>query len=533
MLAALVRGTGIPIDIPFEQLNARHRRLIMHGCGDQWFDVSMTRAKREVPAARGSASSTRDSTRPWRRPPDWSPVLRARLEHLIDEVECSVCGGSRLRDDAAPYDSKTGPSTSCAACRLGDSPAAQVTGKCHRVTGQIAGELLREIGNRVEFLNDVGLHYLTLARGAATLSNGEAQRIRLASQLGSGLCGVLYVLDEPTIGLHPRDNARLLAALHKLRDLGNTLIVVEHDREVIRGSDYVCDFGPGAGKHGGEVVGPRHTPAAGQTARLADRSLFERREGDPGPRQSADAPEVEPGTPRPAAGRNGLKARPRRPRGRPAGRHRPGNGWKWSAPAQQPAQHRCPDPAGTLTVVTGPSGSGKSSLVDDVLYRRSPGGCTEPASIPGAHDEDPGIEFINKVIRVDQQPLGNSPASNPATYTGVFELIRELFAQLPEAKLRGYSPRRFSFNVPGGRCERCEGNGQLRIEMHFLPDVWVECEACRGRRYNPGDAGRDIPRPIDQRRARDDLRRGGASCSRTSPRSAAFSRRCATWDWTI
>jgi excinuclease ABC subunit A len=402
-----------------------------------------------------------------------SPAFRNRLEPFIDEVDCSQCGGSRLRDDASAVRFRGRTIGDLSRLPLGQLQAAIDAWKLSARERRIAGELLREITGRVRFLLDVGLDYLSLSRGAATLSNGEAQRIRLASQLGSGLCGVLYVLDEPTIGLHPRDNKRLLNALHRLRDLGNTLIVVEHDREVIAGSDAICDFGPGAGRNGGQIVA---TGTPGQVAR---------RKG------SVTGPYL-----------SGQKAIPVPTNRRMPGLQvRAGNGdsaaagsspWKRAAWIEiRGARHHnlknvdVDLPLGTLTAVTGPSGSGKSSLIDDILHNALARVLHRAATVPGAHDEIRGIEHINKVIRVDQQPLGNSPASNPATYTGAFDLIRNLFSQLPEAKIRGYTARRFSFNVAGGRCETCEGNGQRRIEMHFLPDVWVQCETCGGRRYNP------------------------------------------------
>jgi len=508
MLEALSAGTGVPLDRPFDQLGARHRRILMHGTGDQWFEVAADGVAANGPAADAvpadaPATTSTNPRRPVPHPPSpfpafrfqfkglypaleeasrLSPSFRARLEQFVDEVECSACSGSRLREEAAAVRFRGRTIDEFCRLPLGDLLQVVESWKLTTRERKIAGELLREITGRVQFLLDVGLDYLTLSRGAATLSNGEAQRIRLASQLGSGLCGVLYVLDEPTIGLHPRDNARLLAALHKLRDLGNTLLVVEHDREVIAGSDYICDFGPGAGKNGGQIV------AAGKPAQIARR------------RGSVTGPYL-----------GGQKAIPV-PTNRRLQRTPDGQSWQRAHVAAslrdaiarsrsdrptlewleiRGARHNNLQnvdvriPLGTLTAVTGVSGGGKSSLIEDVLYKALARRLHRASAIPGAHDEIRGVEYINKVIRVDQQPLGNSPTSNPATYTGVFELIRALFAQLPESKLRGYSPRRFSFNVPGGRCEDCEGNGQKCIEMHFLPDVWVECDTCKGRRYNP------------------------------------------------
>jgi len=480
MLRALSAGTGLPIDKPFDQLGARERRIVMHGTADQWFEVKPNGARGRTARAplfrfqfKGLYPALEEASR-------LSPSFRARLEQFVDEVECSVCSGSRLRDDAAAVRFRGRTIDEMSRLPLDQFRKAVNGWKLSPRERKIAGELVREIRGRVQFLVDVGLDYLTLARGAATLSNGEAQRIRLASQLGSGLCGVLYVLDEPTIGLHPRDNGRLLTALHKLRDLGNTLVVVEHDRDVIAGSDYVCDFGPGAGKNGGQIIA-NGTPPQVSRRRVsvtgpylggkkaipvpANRRLAQASDGDGWQRANGSTAGDASSSPVPAADVDWLEV--------VGARH---NNLK-SIDVRIPL--------GTLTVVTGVSGGGKSSLIDDVLFGALARRLHRAKTIPGAHDSLRGVEHINKVIRVDQQPLGNSPTSNPATYTGVFELIRMLFAQLPEAKLRGYTARRFSFNVPGGRCDDCEGNGQNCIEMHFLPDVWVECETCKGKRYNP------------------------------------------------
>ena len=360
---------------------------------------------------------------------------------------------------------------------------------------KIAGELIREIQTRVQFLVDVGLEYLTLARPAPTLSGGEAQRIRLASQVGSGLCGVLYVLDEPTIGLHPRDNRRLLTALEKLRDLGNTLLVVEHDREVVRAADQLLDFGPGAGEFGGQIVA-RGTPA--QVAKMKGSVTGPYLSGKKAiavPIESAHGcGRADGGRTRETASELRKQAaceaacgcaavRCRRPLSRSARRRLAGNRRR---AAQQLAQRHRPHSARNADRRDRRQRQRKKFARSKTCSIKSLAHTLHRARvIPAAHDEIRGLKRINKVIRVDQQPLGNSPTSNPATYTGVFDLIRTLFAQLPEAKVRGYQPRRFSFNAPGGRCEACEGNGQKRIEMHFLPDVWVECDVCRGRRYNP------------------------------------------------
>jgi excinuclease ABC subunit A len=470
MLAALSSHTGVPTDVTYNDLSPRQRRIVLFGTGEDWIPVyasGNSRQSRGLPdiskstLAPGSAGG---SDRPIFRfqykglypaleeASKLSPRLRTLLEQFVGEIDCSECGGSRLRDDAAAFRFRERTLDQIGRTPLGELVNQVKKWKLAPNEKKVAGELIREIQNRLTFLVDVGLDYLTLGRSAPTLSGGEAQRIRLASQVGSGLCGVLYVLDEPTIGLHPRDNSRLIVALKKLRDLGNTLLIVEHDREVIANCDGLFDFGPGAGRLGGQIV------AFGPPEKIART------------RGSVTGPYL-----------SGKKAI-----GVPKSRREPvGHIEIVGARHNNLKNIDVKIPLGALTAITGVSGSGKSSLVEDILYNQLAKTLHRASTVPGAHETIRGIEQINKVIRVDQQPLGNTPTSNPATYTGVFDLIRTLFSQLPDSKLRGYTARRFSFNVPGGRCEECEGNGQKCIQMHFLPDVWVECETCRGLRYNP------------------------------------------------
>jgi excinuclease ABC subunit A len=318
---------------------------------------------------------------------------------------------------------------------------------------EIAERILKEINERLRFLVDVGLEYLTLSRGSATLSGGESQRIRLASQIGSGLTGVLYVLDEPSIGLHQRDNARLLETLKRLRDLGNTVIVVEHDEEAIRSADYVVDMGPGAGVHGGHLVADGPIEAILQSPDSLTGQYL-----------------------------TGLRQVPVPHRRRPGHREQ-------SLRIVGARGHNLRDvtaelPLGTFSCVTGVSGSGKSTLVVDTLYKELARRLHRARTRPAAHDRIEGLAHLDKVIDIDQSPIGRTPRSNPATYTGAFTPIRDWFAGLPEANARGYKPGRFSFNVKGGRCEACQGDGVIKIEMHFLPDVYVQCDVCKGRRYN-------------------------------------------------
>jgi excinuclease ABC subunit A len=489
MLAALGQQLQVPLDIPFDSLPSRQRRIVMYGTGEEWINVPRpAETTGKAKKAKSDAVAT-----PWFRyqykglypaleeAAKLSPSLRARLDHLVTEVECQTCGGSRLREDAAAMRFRERTIHELCSFPLGQLSAELKTWDLKGDALKIAGEIIREIRNRVSFLIEVGLEYLSISRPAATLSGGEAQRIRLASQVGSGLCGVLYVLDEPTIGLHPRDNLRLIKALEKLRDLGNTLLVVEHDKDVVNSADQLLDFGPGAGEHGGNVVA-RGTPK--QVAKDINSIT--------GPYLSGTKQ-----IPMPSNRRlNSGMMTSLRDVARPGNRGFPSK--KPTISSGEPefleilgARHNnlrnvsIKIPLGTLTAIGGVSGSGKSSLIEDVLYNSLARTLHRAALIPGAHDAIKGINLINKVIRVDQQALGNTPTSNPATYTGVFDLVRQLYSQLPDSKVRGYTARRFSFNAPGGRCEACEGNGQKKIEMHFLPDIWVTCDNCNGKRYNP------------------------------------------------
>ncbi len=445
MIEAIAEPLDIDLDVPFDELDARQRRALLHGTGDRLFQVPATNGQPAFSFRyKGLFPALEEAGRV-------SFLYRMKLQGMVSEVECSTCMGTRLRDDSAAVRFREFTLDQISRWPLDKALSYFKTLKLSADERHIAGDLVREVRDRLAFLVDVGLDYLTLSRGTPTLSGGEAQRIRLASQLGSGLTGVLYVLDEPTIGLHPRDNARLLGALKRLRDLGNTLVVVEHDREVIESSDHLIDIGPGSGDAGG------HVTASGSPSKVK-RS----RTSLTGRYLSGKAAIPVPTNRRPADG-PAIVVR--------GARHHNLRGIDVALPI------------GVVTAVTGVSGSGKSTLVEEILWKAAAKQLNRASVTPGAHDRIDGMERIDKVIRVDQTPIGSTPASNPATYSGLFDLIRELFAKMPDAKVRGYTPGRFSFNVPGGRCEACEGAGQKRIEMHFLPDVWVTCEACGGSRY--------------------------------------------------
>ncbi len=468
---AIARNGGFSLDTPSGKLEPSQQRTVLHGTGEAWLVVGN---KSGVSFQyKGLFPAVDEASRV-------SYVCRARLEHLTGEIPCPTCHGSRLRKDAAATRFADRTLGDVCGIPLGDAHSHITALKLSKRDRQIAGEVLREVMNRLQFLVDVGLEYLTLDRAGPTLSGGEAQRIRLASQIGSGLTGVLYVLDEPTIGLHPRDNARLLRALKNLRDLGNTMVLVEHDREVIAAADHLVDFGPGAGDQGGTIT------ASGtlKTVSNSEQSLT-------GKYLSGRAAIAVPSNRRietKEAGRRKQKAvKIDTPKEISDFFLLPSDSFLSVFGARQ---HNLKNvdlhlPLSTLIAITGVSGSGKSSLVHEVLYNTLARRLNRASTKGAAHDEIRGLDKIDKIIRVDQDPLGNSPSSNPATYTGVFDLIRELFARLPESKVRGYAPRRFSFNQKGGRCEACEGMGQKKIEMHFLPDVWVECDTCRGARFSP------------------------------------------------
>ena len=484
MLLALCQHIGVDVDLPMTDWQTPHKRILMFGAAAKWIDGSAIAPQLRF-QWKGFFPAIDDATRN-----SWS--LRHRLHNVVAEIPCIACRGGRLRQDAAAV--RLGKKTIVEVCDVPLAEAARFFDKLKLGATQrrVAGELLKEIRNRLKFLIDVGLDYVSLHRSAPTLSGGESQRIRLAGQIGSGLSGVLYVLDEPTIGLHPRDTGRLIRALRKLRDLGNTLLTVEHDRDVIADADHLLDFGPGAGADGGRLVAdgaPRDLARRGSQADQREtphdsitRKYLSGEEAVPIP--SNRRPIQQDGW---KSVRADNESSPRRRKQTaPAGPNEFA-GWLVVRGARQNNLKNIdvPIPLGRLTCITGVSGSGKSSLVNDILWPALSNRLQRANRTAGQHDGIDGATRLDKVIDVDQAPIGSTPSSNPATYTGAFDWIRELFARLPDSKVRGYNAKRFSFNRAGGRCEACEGYGQKCIEMHFLPDVWIECETCKGRRYNP------------------------------------------------
>jgi excinuclease ABC subunit A len=452
LLASAARTFGFKMNVPFKRLPKKAREILLYGSNDEEIHV---RYKNRFGRIR-AYWTVFEGVITWlerRRAETDSEYARERYEQFFREVPCPVCKGARLRPESL-------------AVKLGDKNIFEITEMCIDDTDSflkklelndrethIAERVLKEIHARLGFLLDVGLDYLTLSRGSATLAGGEAQRIRLATQIGSGLVGVLYVLDEPSIGLHQRDNHRLIDTLLRLRDLGNTLIVVEHDEDTIRSADYVVDIGPGAGERGGEIVYAGALEGLDAVGESMTGAYLAGRRTIPIPRD-----------------------------------RRPGSGDFIEVLGAREHNLRNIDvafPLGCFITVTGVSGSGKSTLVNEILYRAVHRKLIRTARmVAGKHRSIDGIEHVDKVIDIDQSPIGRTPRSNPATYTGVFDHIRRLFAKTPDARRRGFQPGRFSFNVRGGRCEACAGDGTIKIEMHFLPDVYVPCEVCKGKRYN-------------------------------------------------
>jgi excinuclease ABC subunit A len=456
VLPTLAKAFKFDLDAPWKNVPAAARKAILYGVPGKTLTYQYHSERWQGSYESGWTGVLKHVEKRYRETA--SDSVREQLEEFMVEQPCPACGGRRLKPESL--------SVVVHGRNIGEVVALSVTDALEffqalplkrnggrGLDAEIAKPILKEVIDRLRFLKNVGLDYLTLERSAATLSGGEAQRIRLATQIGSRLVGVLYILDEPSIGLHQRDNARLLATLHELRDLGNTVLVVEHDEETIRAADEIVDLGPRAGRHGGEVVvvGKLATVLQHPDSLTARYLRGELRIPLPPQRRVADGERV-------------LRVVGAR-------------------------QHNLKDltvtvPLGLFVAITGVSGSGKSTLVTDILYRALARHFYRAKVMPGAHQRIEGLDHIDKVIDIDQSPIGRTPRSNPATYTGLFTPIRELFTFLPESKLRGYGPGRFSFNVKGGRCEACQGDGLVKVEMHFLPDVYVPCEVCKGRRYN-------------------------------------------------
>ncbi len=451
LLDGLANDLGFTLDTPWGELTPKQQDAVLRGKDFQVTVRWKNRYGREMKYSTGFEGVVPYLERKYLEAE--TDVQRQRVAEYLREIPCPVCQGKRLKPEILAVTVHGHSISDVAELSLLDSYEFMQRLELSAREARIAAQVLREIRLRLEFLIEVGLGYLSMARAAATLSGGEAQRIRLATQIGSGLTGVLYVLDEPSIGLHQRDNRRLIETLVKLKNLGNTLIVVEHDEDTIRTADWVVDIGPGAGEHGGTVVhsGPYEALLENDESLTGDYLSGRRRIETPRERRRIDP------------------ARMIRVEG---------------AKANNLKDVTVDFPLGTLTAVTGVSGSGKSSLVNDILYKVLANELNGARQIPGKHRRVTGLDQLDKVVHVDQAPIGRTPRSNPATYTGVFDRIRNLFAETVEAKARGYQPGRFSFNVKGGRCENCAGDGTIKIEMNFLPDVYVACEVCGGARYN-------------------------------------------------
>jgi excinuclease ABC subunit A len=446
-LQAVADAHGFSLHVPTGELKQKDLDIIMYGTGDQKYRVALNAGRSFETTYEGVVPNLER-----RHKETESDFIRRDIERFMQERPCHACHGLRLKPEVLAV--TVNDRSIMDVCQLSISEAHTFfeTLKLTEKEEKIAQQIRKEINARLTFLVDVGLHYLDLLRSAVTLSGGEAQRIRLATQIGSGLQGVLYVLDEPSIGLHQRDNGRLIATLKHLRDIGNTVIVVEHDEDTIRTADYLLDIGPGAGIHGGQVVASG-TPE--QVAKTKHSITGEYLRGE-----------------------KYIAVPKKRRKGS-------GNVVRIEGARENNLQNVTVEiPLGCLVVVSGVSGSGKSSLINDILAKELSARLMRANTVPGKHDDIQGIKHLDKAIIIDQSPIGRTPRSNPATYTGLFTPIRELFASVPEAKLRGYSAGRFSFNVKGGRCENCSGDGIIKIEMHFLPDVYVPCEVCHGKRYN-------------------------------------------------
>ncbi len=446
-LQAVADEHGFSLHVPTGELTPDQLKIVMYGTGKQKYRVSLGMGRSFETTYEGVVNNLER-----RHKETDSDFIRRDIEKFMQEKPCHACDGQRLKPEVLAI--TLANSSIMDVCQLSIDEALNwfKSLKLDEKQTKIANMILKEIIARLQFLQDVGLNYLNLLRSAATLSGGEAQRIRLATQIGSGLMGVLYVLDEPSIGLHQRDNSRLINTLKHLKELGNTVIVVEHDEETIRTADYLLDIGPGAGIHGGKVVAAGSPRQVEKTAGSITAQYL--------------------------SGKKSIATPKKR---------RQGNGKSLIIKGARENNLRNIDaeiPLGKFVVISGVSGSGKSSLINDILAKELQARLHRASTVPGKHDDIQGIKQLDKAIIIDQSPIGRTPRSNPATYTGLFTPIRELFAQMPEAKLRGYSAGRFSFNVKGGRCENCAGDGIIKIEMHFLPDVYVPCEVCHGKRYN-------------------------------------------------